>query len=310
MTLPLYPVFETSAWKNLGFEEMGSKPKFWLKDHTQTKWLFKHRHRPLVGDDWAEKIAAEVAKTLGIPHAVVELAVFQGQIGIISKDLIVSKKQELVLGNSLLFEVDPTYPQADRYHVAAHTLDRVLMAIEASYIGLPEEWPAHPAIRTAPDLFLGYLMLDALIGNTDRHHENWAIIQYQPLAEQRRATLCPTFDHASSLGHLLTDDERSKRLSTRDQGYSIASYVRRGRSALYRKEGDAQPMTLFEAFQAGTALRPEAGQFWLRQLQALEPAIIKQTIEKVPGDRMTGPAREFAAAMMCINQTRLLMGKD
>jgi len=44
------------------------------------------------------------------------------------------------------------------------------VAIEASYIELPEEWPAHPAIRSVPDLVLGYLLLDSLIGNTDRHH--------------------------------------------------------------------------------------------------------------------------------------------
>ena len=51
-----YPVIETSTWEVLSVEEMGSKPKFWLMDPDGTKWLFKHRHRPNVGDDWAEML--------------------------------------------------------------------------------------------------------------------------------------------------------------------------------------------------------------------------------------------------------------
>ena len=69
-----YRIVDVSNWRILSVEEMGSKPKFWVQDPDGPKWLFKHRHRPSVGDDWAEKIAAEVAEKLAIPHATVELA--------------------------------------------------------------------------------------------------------------------------------------------------------------------------------------------------------------------------------------------
>jgi hypothetical protein len=50
-------------------------------------------------------------------------------------------------------------------------------------------------------LFPGYLMLDALIGNTDRHHENWGARVLAGLGNGRRmAVLAPTYDHASSEG--------------------------------------------------------------------------------------------------------------
>ena len=173
-----YPIFDISGWRVLSVEEMGSKPKFWVQEPGGSKWLFKHRHRPYVGDDWAEKIAAEVAETLGIPHATVELARFEDKPGIISKDLVgTDPPRELVLGNSLLVEADPTYPGMNRYHVAEHTIDRVFTALGADFIDLPEASPRVPAIDSPIDLFVGYLLLDALIGNTDRHHENWAIIQ-------------------------------------------------------------------------------------------------------------------------------------
>ena len=106
-----YRIVDVSNWRILSVEEMGSKPKFWVQDPDGPKWLFKHRHRPSVGDDWAEKIAAEVAEKLAIPHATVELARFEDKPGIISRDLVgTASPRELVLGNSLLVEADPTYP--------------------------------------------------------------------------------------------------------------------------------------------------------------------------------------------------------
>ena len=304
-----YPVIETSTWEVLSVEEMGSKPKFWLMDQEGTKWLFKHRHRPNVGDDWAEKIAAEVAGCLAIPHATVELAKFEGKIGIISRDLVGSgEPRELVLGNNLLVEADPSYPQTNRYHVAEHTIDRVFAAVGSGFIGVPGESPESPAIASPLDLFVGYLMLDALIGNTDRHHENWAILQLEPEGERRRAVLCPTFDHASSLGHLLTDGEREKRLATKDQGYSVTAYVQKGRSAMYREQGDTRPMSPLDAFLEGCNRRHDAGTFWLGQLGRLETGILDEMASKVPDDLMTGPARRFARAMLACNRAKLLAG--
>ena len=61
-------------------EEMGSREKFWYRDpeHSETSWLFKYP-RPDTGEHWAEKIAAEVARVMDIPHARVELALFENE---------------------------------------------------------------------------------------------------------------------------------------------------------------------------------------------------------------------------------------
>jgi hypothetical protein len=44
------------------------------------------------------------------------------------------------------------------------------------------------------DAFVGYLVFDALIGNTDRHHENWGITdgRYCLRRTTREPTLKPT----------------------------------------------------------------------------------------------------------------------
>ena len=50
-----------------------------------------------------------------------------------------------------------------------------------------------------------YAILDGLIGNTDRHHENWMFF-YHP--ELRSYRLAPSYDHGSSLGRELQDESR------------------------------------------------------------------------------------------------------
>ena len=73
-----YPIIQVEPEWVLEPEDMGTKEKFWYRNLTDggREWLFKNP-RENTGEHWAEKIAAEVANVLGIPHATVELAEFQ-----------------------------------------------------------------------------------------------------------------------------------------------------------------------------------------------------------------------------------------
>ncbi len=47
------------------------------------------------------------------------------------------------------------------------------------------------------------MVLDALIGNVDRHHENWGLVGHPETDQQGNRTflvyVAPTYDHASCL---------------------------------------------------------------------------------------------------------------
>lgn len=80
---------------------MGTKEKFWYRDpDDDVDWLFKHP-RENTGEHWAEKIAAEVAELLGVPHATVELAEFEGRRGSASRSFV-SDDYELWHGNQIM----------------------------------------------------------------------------------------------------------------------------------------------------------------------------------------------------------------
>ena len=60
-----------------------------------------------------------------------------------------------------------------------------------------------------------YFLLDGLIGNTDRHHDNW-MLKYESRTGSAEITVAPSFDHGSSLGRELSDKSREYKIRNRE----------------------------------------------------------------------------------------------
>ncbi len=300
MTSP-YSIIDVSGWAIDRVEQMGSKKKVWLFHPNGQRWLFKE-NRPGTGEDWSEKIAAEIAALMKLPHANVELAVHGGVVGAISQDFISDRRSaQLVHGNELIVELgDAAYPATrQRYRVSEHTVIRVLTALQNDFIALPAGAELPDAVTSAPELFVGYLLLDALIGNTDRHHENWAVIdRRQPEGAKRLAELAPTFDHASCLGRELTDIRREEAFKTKDGNRTVGAYCERMQSALYLQEGDAKPLHPIQVVKTASEAFPKAVECWVKVIEAISSQQIRDIIDAVPSARMSLPARQFCVAML------------
>ncbi len=277
-------------------ETLGTKFKFWYYDENDDKILFK---RGRDNEDWSEKIAAELAHAIGVPAADVELAELEGTRGIVSPTFL-APHEHLHHGNELLMGLDHEYPQEERYHVGQHTVQAVMSALEhfeASPTPL-EAPPIEPWTATAQ--MVGYLMLDAVIGNTDRHHENWAVTM-----RGDAASLAPTYDHASSLGR--NEPERKARLRVEggDPRVTVEAYVARARSAFYASREATKPLTTLEAFEAAAALHPAAGRAWYARLARITASEVENLFERLPDDRISAVHRRLAARMIVVNTQRI-----
>lgn len=284
-------------------EQMGTKFKFWYEDKDHGFCLFKEGH-PNTGEDWAERVAAELCKLLGMPHAIYRLAVWRGRRGVITQNFL-GENESYSAGNEVLFRQDASYPKEER-KAKKHSVENIFAAFQSLKVEMPKE-PSPTGITTAKQVFLGYLMLDAWISNTDRHHENWATIrrfENNVLTDR----LAPTHDHAASLGCILQDDEKIERLTTKDVGRSIKSYVSRSkaRSAIYANEADSKPLSLIDAFRVASSLNPQASKIWLKKLENVTIDSIKEVFERIPESRISETSKEFAIRMLEINRQRLL----
>jgi hypothetical protein len=117
----------------------------------------------------------------------------------------------LVHGNELLTPIVPNYPTFATYNLSQHTIDLVSRIIPDESVNLPIGWTVPSGIQKAVEVFVGYLLLNAWIGNGEIHHENWGVVRNKAvlntsetahLASTTSETvhLVPTYDHASSLG--------------------------------------------------------------------------------------------------------------
>jgi hypothetical protein len=275
-------------------EQLGTKPKFWYADN---QYLFKE-NRPGTGEDWSEKVACELCQFLGIPHATYELAVCREKRGVVTETFVPSGAQ-LVLGNELLARVVPGYPTR-LYRVHEHTLSEVLGI--AGGVRPPIGFTPFADVQSAADVFLGYLMIDGWIANQDRHHENWGVIS----VPHAGVHLAPSFDHASSLGRIETDDEKRERLTTRDQGRTVERYVQKGASAFYDSPTSPRPLSTVDAFMFAARLHPRAALNWLRRLEEISLADAERVFRSIPSDRISEVSIEFGLKILSLNRRRLL----
>jgi hypothetical protein len=296
LTGPMYAVHDISGFIAERPETLGSKEKSWVTPTAESglpikPHLFKIG-RPDTGENWAEKVACELAKLLGIPCANYHLATLNGVHGVLSESFI-PPRSSLVPANALFAKVDAEYQETLRFNQVRYRLRTALSVIRKTQL--------HGVIGDesldARKAFSGYLTLDALIGNTDRHHENWGIVP-----QENRYFLAPSFDHASSLGRELSDHRRGEKLATRDKRDSIGAYAERGRSAFYGLGLTPSILTNRQVVEALTLAFPEYILAWNGKIQAVSRHDFESIVGRVPPDFISENARAFAVELLIYNQ--------
>lgn len=304
-----YEIRDISGLERDLSEQMGTKEKYWFwraSDYWYwnsdgNRFLFKSG-RINTGENWAEKIAAELCDLLDLPHALYELANYYDLKGVITPSFVPDRAR-FVPGNELLAAVIRGYEKTKKYRQVRHTLRLVATILKNKRMELPIGFMAKDDISCAIDVFTGYIMFDAWIANTDRHHENWGLIFNH---KDLRLYLAPTFDHASSLGRNERDEIKKIRLTTKDEGRTIERYTERARSALYLTPQSSRPMLTIDAFKAVAEIRPKAALFWQNRLKSVLVSDTVNIINKIPDDMMSETSKEFTIKLLELNRKSIL----
>ncbi len=277
-------------------EQLGTKKKLWVLRDDGQWWLYKQARPDTPGEAWAEKIAAEIAELIGVSHADIELAEETNDgLGTISPSFV-PPGAELKHGNDILPDAVPGYDPHLRFGQREHSVANIVKALR--------NLAAEPGIDFNLELTLTamaeYAVFDGLISNSDRHHENWALL-YD--TEQHTCTLAPSYDHATSLGRNLTDDDRNRRLN--NKGGVLDYLVKRpGRTFVdpSRKSGPS-PLLLAQliCLTAPTRVRP-----LLERLGNTPDRDFRNAINRIPNAIMSRTAKKFAHQAVQIGKTELL----
>jgi hypothetical protein len=291
---------DVSSWEVVRVETSGRDEKYWLRDpNTGEDWLFKavtvkqgHVH----GEDWAEKAVSHLADLVGIPHARIELT-RRGELnGLIALNLR-PRLFELQEGRVLLqrFPEYVHHPRRGGEH-PGHSLENIQIILEGALP--PPGWEA-PFGATAFDVFAGYLVLDAWVANTDRHENNWAVLRHVAGPE---LYLCGSYDHASSLGWNVLDDDRIARLAVAGR---VEQWCDRGIASCFEHPRGQPRLTLVAlAKRALDLASPAAMEHWPAMLAQVTDDAMQDVLARLAG--MSDPARTFALRVLETNRRRVL----
>lgn len=298
-----YPVVQLQTGWLLGDEQMGSKDKCWVRlPDDSNPWLFKYSRMSagnMTGEHWAEKIAAEIAALMGVPHAQVELAVMDGHPGSLSQRFPQLSRAgasvELEHGNALLAGYVTGYDRTKQNKQSDHTLNNVLKVVESLFPSARERVVSMRQLA-------GYLVLDALILNTDRHHENWGVLRTVSPDHTVAYEIAPSFDHASSLARNEPPEKLARWLG---ESGRVERYMKRATGGIYLEGSSAKGANPYTIAERAMSEWPEYFAHWQNVLDKIERRELARIVDRVPDSIMAIESRLFVKALLVLTLTKL-----
>lgn len=164
-------------------EGSGRSEKLWLMNpDTNQIGLFKYKKDVTTTDHVSECIAYELAQLIGIPCARFEVGTYKGREGSMSYNIVDHEGMMLIEG---IYCISLVYSNFDAERLLdVETGDRYSIEMIKKVL---------EPLKLFED-FIPILIFDFLIGNTDRHQSNWALIM-----ENKELRLSPLYDNSSSL---------------------------------------------------------------------------------------------------------------
>lgn len=286
-----FEAVDLAAWLPDRDEPAGENEKTWFRDPAEPdhRWVYKpNRQHRSEHEDRSELAASMLAQQLGVPAADVRLAHLSGTRGCLSRNVVSAEKNELEHASLYLSEFVDNFDPRDR-ESKGHSVEWVRTILEQLE---PPIGTANSRLE-AVDWFAGYLIFDALIGNTDRHSENWAI----EITPRGSMHLAPSYDHATSLGVTTRGPRLEKVLSSESNTRKFSA-----NAMAHRFEGQSKTSLVeFAArFLAGCSL--DAQRHWATTVRQFDVDLAASLIQQT---KMSVEATRLATMIVSINKERL-----
>lgn len=221
-----YECINVNQWHKINEPTKGSREKQWVlkpleKDHPGVEFfLFKESNKRYPAEFWAEIVASAVGNLVGIATPETYCACMDDKYAVLVKYFLnfeLDEKKEryqqvetLSEGGDMIMDFDPDFDRKEGQRHNVFLVEKIFKRFNKE--DLLEE-------------FFKILIFDAIIGNTDRHQDNWGFIRHN---KTDQIHLAPAYDNSTSLGSELIDEKLSGYLEENE--VKLKKYIDKGKA--------------------------------------------------------------------------------
>lgn len=229
------------------------------------RYLYKRSNRKYPDQFWSEVVAYQTGCLLGVtvPPAFAAYNSIDGDCGALIEWFYEDGKAAFTPGGAYMQRLMPEF---DRKRGELHNYQAVKKVGRAfAQSGLTQElWEEKWA-----DAFL----FDALIGNTDRHQDNWGYLAIKHQGKLR-LSFAPLFDNGTSLGH-----ERFEEHIASWTKANFERYVNKGTHHIRWQYGDPEGCGHFALIEKMTTDVPQVRGYMLRKIEQFDVVALEGILD-------------------------------
>lgn len=251
----------------INYNVKGSRQKKLVIDKNGNKAMFKYeRSDYMVSEACSEKMSYEIAKVLGYNCAKIELARDNnGTLGVLNYLFINLNSAEHMDAVSYLNINENERPKF-------YTISNIKKILDELDKQLFKD-------------FIKILIFDALIGEQDRHEENWGIEKVDNTYK-----LSPLYDNGCNLLREFKDEKFANQFYNHEKDFF--KYIKRSKTIIY-KEDNKTKYKHFELIEYLNKIYHDDVQSELINLNKLTDKKIENIVYKIPDELLTKKHKEY-----------------
>lgn len=226
----------------------------------------------------SEKMSYEIAKVLNYPCAKIELAEDEnGVLGILNYLFINIKEAE---HTDIIAYINKKDTDRKQFYTITN-IKKCLDQLDAMLF----------------NQFLKILVFDALIGETDRHEENWGII-----IKNEHYQISPLYDNGCNLLREFKDEKLAEQYYTGKKKFD--AYIERSKSLIYN-ETTGRRYTHFQLIKELYKEYPDVIKKEIINIDNLTDNKIEEIVKSIPNQMMSDKQKEYIIKFIKIRKEKL-----
>ena len=252
--------------RNSKFNTIGSRRKRLTIDTKSLRRAYFKYEKYNCSEACSEKMSYEIAKVLDYPCAHIELAEDEnGILGVLNYDFI----KENTIHRDAVFYLDKENSNREEFYTISN-INKCLDELDKNLFSD----------------FLKIMVFDALVGETDRHEENFGILEYNDGIYK----LSSLYDNGCNLLRYFKDFKYAKKYyNNKNEFYK---YVKRPKSLIY-KEDSKSKYNLIELVMELYKRFPKEIEKEIKNLDKLTDNKIEEIVNKIPDTLLTNKHKEY-----------------